>query len=88
MNSYLTWWEYKGKKKRNPNNLVYKKNGGLDRRYRAVKDFLADSRWVYRDILSEYWGKAVLENITKPRDTSNKGKIKFKRYGELSHLKG
>jgi len=87
----FSWWEFEGKKRKLPKNLIYRKRFGLDRRYKVNKDFLNDKRWVRRCPLNEFYAKRMAKYISyadlffgrsRGRSSGN-STIKFKRYGDL-----
>ena len=70
------WWEYKGKRKPMPKNLKYKKSGGLDLRYKVVRDFLSDKDWVFKDPIGAFYNKIFLRMASqelpfKPKTLDN-----------------
>lgn len=61
----ISWYEFNGRKKRPPKNLIYRESGGLDLRYKVNKEFIADKRWVYRSPIAEIWLPEMVASIAE-----------------------
>lgn len=61
----MAWWEFNGKKRSLPKNLIYRKGGWLDMRYAVNRTFIADRRWVYRFPIMEIYQPYVEKSLTE-----------------------
>jgi len=62
----FTWWEFNGKRKRLPREIVFTKYGGIDRRYKFNKEFLKNKKWKYRDPVWEMYAPKIVNSVFEP----------------------
>ena len=59
------YWEFNGKRKKPPK-MPFRADYGYDKRFKVVKEFQKDKRWVYYNPLRDYYDRQMIDYITRP----------------------